>query len=78
MDEAHERTLDIDFALLLMKQSLLSRQTNARLVVMGAASQANVFADYFAPVQRTAGVTALPCPEGLLQRVSAPKPPKIF
>lgn len=50
MDEVHERTLDVDFILLLMKQALLAGQTRARLVVMSATLQANVFAEYFAPV----------------------------
>eukprot|EP00667_Euglena_gracilis_P000506 EG_transcript_505 len=50
VDEVHERTLDVDFILLLMKQALLAGQTRARLVVMSATLQANVFAEYFAPV----------------------------
>lgn len=48
--EVHERSLDIDFILLLMKQSLLRRATRARLVVMSATLQAQVFVDYFQEV----------------------------
>ena len=51
MDEVHERSLDVDFILLLMKQSLLENRTQARLVVMSATLQANTFTSYFEDIQ---------------------------
>uniref|UniRef100_A0A7S1HTN6 Helicase ATP-binding domain-containing protein n=1 Tax=Eutreptiella gymnastica TaxID=73025 RepID=A0A7S1HTN6_9EUGL len=62
IDEVHERTLDIDFILLLMKQSLLGGCTDARLVVMSATLQASTFTDYFAEVNDGDGAVPAPVP----------------
>eukprot|EP00668_Euglena_longa_P001624 GGOE01001918.1.p1 GENE.GGOE01001918.1~~GGOE01001918.1.p1 ORF type:complete len:1296 (-),score=359.57 GGOE01001918.1:403-4221(-) len=52
IDEVHERTLDVDFCLLLVKQLLLRGQVRLKVVVMSATLQAQAFVDYFAEVTR--------------------------
>eukprot|EP00667_Euglena_gracilis_P000624 EG_transcript_624 len=52
IDEVHERTLDVDFCLLLVKQLLLRGQVRLKVVVMSATLQAKAFVDYFEEVTR--------------------------
>jgi HrpA-like RNA helicase len=53
IDEVHERSLEIDFCLLIMKQLFLANQLSAKLVVMSATLQAGTFVDYFSSVTGT-------------------------
>jgi pre-mRNA-splicing factor ATP-dependent RNA helicase DHX15/PRP43 len=48
VDEAHERTVDTDIALAILKQ-LSARRTDLRVVVMSATLDMAKFKDYFAP-----------------------------
>eukprot|EP00667_Euglena_gracilis_P001056 EG_transcript_1056 len=48
VDDVHERSLDVDFILLIMKELSLSSQLKCKLVVMSATLQANTFVEYFA------------------------------
>ncbi|KAK6527982.1 hypothetical protein TWF281_009241 [Arthrobotrys megalospora] len=50
IDEVHERSLDSDFLLVLMKR-LLTKRKDLKLVLMSATLNAKVFADYFGNVQ---------------------------
>ena len=47
LDEAHERDISTDFALLVLKKVLQSGSTQAKLVLMSATLQADAFIDYF-------------------------------
>jgi len=58
IDEVHERTLDIDFCLLIMKRLLQDNKLRVKLVIMSATLQANVFVKYFNDI----GGTASPLP----------------
>jgi ATP-dependent RNA helicase DHX36 len=51
IDEAHERQMEMDFALIIL-QDLLERRPDLRLVIMSATLQASLFSEYFggAPV----------------------------
>jgi ATP-dependent RNA helicase DHX29 len=49
VDEVHERTLESDFLLLLLKRILLSR-TDVRLILMSATADAEHFAAYFSTI----------------------------
>ena len=46
LDEVHERTLDSDLSLLLMKLLMVQR-SKLRLVIMSATMDAALFCDYF-------------------------------
>ncbi|KAK6543094.1 hypothetical protein TWF694_007017 [Orbilia ellipsospora] len=50
IDEVHERSLDSDFLLVLMKR-LLTKRKDLKLVLMSATLNAKVFADYFGNVE---------------------------
>ncbi|RVD82610.1 uncharacterized protein DFL_007031 [Arthrobotrys flagrans] len=50
IDEVHERSLDSDFLLVLMKR-LLTKRKDLKLVLMSATLNAKVFAGYFGNVQ---------------------------
>ncbi|KAF3908610.1 hypothetical protein AA313_de0200867 [Arthrobotrys entomopaga] len=50
IDEVHERSLDSDFLLVLMKR-LLKKRKDLKLVLMSATLNAQVFADYFGNVE---------------------------
>ncbi|KAK6359691.1 hypothetical protein TWF696_000833 [Orbilia brochopaga] len=50
IDEVHERSLDSDFLLVLMKR-LLAKRKDLKLVLMSATLNARVFADYFGDVE---------------------------
>ncbi|KAK6505148.1 hypothetical protein TWF481_007069 [Arthrobotrys musiformis] len=50
IDEVHERSLDSDFLLVLMKR-LLTKRKDLKLVLMSATLDARVFAEYFGNVQ---------------------------
>ena len=51
LDEVHERDLDIDFTLVVVKHLLCKRDENAlkfKLFMMSATFNTNLFANYFA------------------------------
>ena len=52
MDEVHERDLDIDFSLVVLKHLLARMQTqsslNFKLILMSATFNTSLFANYFA------------------------------
>ncbi|KAK6360648.1 hypothetical protein TWF730_006784 [Orbilia blumenaviensis] len=50
IDEVHERSLDSDFLLVLMKR-LLTKRKDLKLILMSATLNAKAFADYFGNVQ---------------------------
>ncbi|KAH0602551.1 uncharacterized protein H6S33_008632 [Morchella sextelata] len=51
VDEVHERSLDTDFLLILLKRMLAVRQ-DLRVVLMSATLDADVFADYFGGAEK--------------------------
>jgi RNA helicase HrpA len=60
VDEAHERSLNIDFILGLLKRALASRP-DFKVIISSATINAAVFADYFTPPQ-AGGETSFPPP----------------
>ena len=55
MDEVHERNLDSDFLLIVMKR-LMQRRSNIKLILMSATMDAEKFAEYFeCPVIKVGG-----------------------
>ena len=61
LDEVHERSLDCDLALLLLKRLLAaSPASSPRVVLMSATADAATFGAYFEPAAGRAGVVAVP------------------
>ena len=62
MDEVHERDLDIDFSLVVLKHLLARMQTsstlNFKLILMSATFNTNLFANYFSK-SSVAGVESM-------------------
>ncbi|MES1906005.1 MAG: ATP-dependent RNA helicase tdrd9, partial [Paramarteilia canceri] len=47
IDEVHERNLDVDFALLILRKLIRVQSSSTKVIIMSATMNAKMFADYF-------------------------------
>ena len=47
LDEIHERSLEVDYLMLILKHTLCRRQQDLKLILMSATAESTLFQHYF-------------------------------